>query len=223
MNLIGMIVLLASWGISSILKSKLRAYAKIKLRAGLSGAEIAEKMLREHGIAHVAITCTHGHLTDHYNPLSSTVNLSHDVYHGVNAAAAAIAAHECGHAVQHAQGYAFLKLRSAMVPALSATSRYMPWVIIGGIFLMHTTLIPLKIGIALFTLTTFFSFVTLPVEFDASSRALAWMDDRGVVTREERQMAKNALWWAAMTYVVAALGSLAQLVHLLSMLNRRSN
>jgi Zn-dependent membrane protease YugP len=178
-------------------------------------------MLRGHGIEQVTITCTRGHLTDHYNPLTKTVNLSDQVYYGKNAAAAAIAAHECGHAVQHAQGYAFLRFRSAMVPALSATTRFMPWIIMLGIFLINTTLLPLTVGIALFALTTLFSFITLPVEFDASKRALAWMDNQGIVTSQEHQMAKNALSWAAMTYVIAAIGSLAQLLQLINLLERR--
>lgn len=221
MNLIGIIFLLVSVTVSGILKSKLNAYSNTRLRVNWSGAEVAGKMLREYGIENVTITCTHGHLTDHYNPLTKTVNLSGQVYYGKNAAAAAIAAHECGHAVQHAQGYAFLRFRSAMVPALSATTHFMPWIIMLGIFLINTTLLPLTVGIALFALTTLFSFITLPVEFDASRRALAWMDNQRVVTSQEHQMAKNALWWAAMTYVLAALGSLAQLLQLINLLERR--
>jgi len=221
MNTIGIIFLLVSAAVGSILRSRFNTYAKTRLKSDWSGVEIADKMLREHGINQVKITCTRGHLTDHYNPLTQTVNLSDQVYHGRNAAAAAIAAHECGHAVQHAKGYAFLQLRSTMVPILSATTRFTPWAIMLGILLINTTLVPLTVGIALFALTTLFSFITLPVEFDASSRALAWMDNRGVVTSQEHQMAKNALWWAAMTYVVAALGSLAQLLHLVNILNSR--
>ncbi len=221
MNLIGIIFLLVSVAVSGILKSKLKAYSNTRLRANWSGAEVADKMLREYRIENVTITCTRGHLTDHYNPLTKTVNLSDQVYYGKNAAAVAIAAHECGHAVQHAQGYAFLRFRSAMVPALSATTHFMPWIIMLGIFLINTTLLPLTVGIALFALTTLFSFITLPVEFDASRRALAWMDNQGVVTNQEHQMAKNALWWAAMTYVVAALGSLAQLLQLINLLEGR--
>jgi Zn-dependent membrane protease YugP len=202
-------------------KRRFSAYAKTKLRSNWSGAEIADKMLRECGVEQVKITCTRGHLTDHYNPLTKTVNLSDEVYYGQSAAAAAVAAHDCGPAVHHAQGYAFLRLRSTMVPVLSATTRFMPWMIMLGIFLVNTTLIPLTIGIGLFALTTLFTFITLPVEFDASSRALAWIDNQGVVTSQERQMAKNALWWAAMTYVVAALGSLAQLLHLINILGSK--
>ena len=221
MNLIGIIFLLISAGVGSIFRNRLNTYSNTRLRANLSGAEVADKMLRAYKIEHVTITHAHGYLTDHYNPLTKTVHLSDQVYHGKNAAAAAIAAHECGHAVQHAQGYAFLRFRSAMVPILSATTRFMPWIIIVGILLVNTTLIPLTVGIVLFALTTLFSFITLPVEFDASRRALVWMDDHGMVTSQERQMAKNALWWAAMTYVVAALGSLAQLLRLIHVLERK--
>lgn len=222
MNLIGIIFLLVSVCIGSVLKSKLRTYSNTRLRVNLSGAEVAYKMLSEHGIEHVKITCVGGsQLTDHYNPLTQTVNLSESVYYGNNAAAAAIAAHECGHAVQHAQGYAFLRFRSAMVPLLSATTHIMPWIITLGILFIKATLIPLTVGIALFSLTTLFSFITLPVEFDASRRALAWIDNQGIVTSQEHQMAKDALWWIAMTYVVAALGSLAQLLHLINLMGRR--
>ncbi|MEM9416821.1 MAG: zinc metallopeptidase [Bacteroidota bacterium] len=218
---IGIIFFLISSLVSLTFRRRLATYFKTRLQADMSGAEVAKKMLQAHGLEEVKITCTNGQLTDHYNPLNKTVNLSAQVYEGRNAAAAAIAAHECGHAVQHAHGYAFLRLRSAMVPALSATARFMPWVIMLGIFVMNTTPVPLEIGIALFSLTTLFSFVTLPVEFDASRRALAWIDDQRVVTRQERRMAQDALWWAAMTYVVAALGSLAELLHLISILQRR--
>lgn len=220
-----MIFVLASVVVGGILRNKLAHYAHTTLKANLSGAEIATKMLEEHGIQHVKVTCVSGVLTDHYNPLTSTVNLSDQVYYGRNAAAAAIAAHECGHAVQHAQGYMFLRLRSAMVPALSATTRFMPWIIMMGILLMQTTLLPLATGIVLFSATTLFSFVTLPVEFDASRRALAWMSHQGIATTQEYQIAKSALWWAAMTYVIAALGSLAELLRLINLMhrNRRSN
>ena len=221
MYVIGILFLLVSGVINRILRNKFARYAETRLRANLSGAEVAAKMLRTYGIEDVKVTCTSGHLTDHYNPLTKTVNLSAQVYEGSNAAAAAIAAHECGHAVQHAQGYAFLRLRSAMVPVLSATTRFMPWIILLGIFFINTTPVPLELGIGLFGLTTLFSFVTLPVEFDASRRALVWMDAQRIITSQERRMAQDALWWAAMTYVVAALGSLAQLLHLVSILTRR--
>lgn len=205
---------IASWAVGQRLKSKFHKYSQIGLRSGISGAEAAEKMLQDNGIRDVRIVSTSGRLTDHYNPADKTVNLSNEVYQGRNAAAVAVAAHEVGHAVQHANAYSMLKFRSAMVPVLSATSRYMSWIILIGIFMMNTTPIPLLLGIGLFAITTLFSFVTLPVEFDASKRALAWMDNQRVVTSQEHSMAKDALKWAAMTYVVAALASLAQLVYL---------
>jgi hypothetical protein len=189
----------------------------------LTGAEVAEQMLRAYNVNNVRITSTEGHLTDHYDPLKKTVNLSEAVFHGRNAAAAAVAAHECGHAVQHATGYAFLQLRSIMVPVLSVTTRYMPWLILLGIFVINNTPLPLEIGIGLFAMTTLFTFITLPVEFDASRRALAWMQRQNIVTSQEYTMAKDALSWAAMTYVAAALGSLAQLLHLISILNKRKD
>ena len=218
---IGVIFFLISTLVSLRFRSRITTYFRTPLQASLSGAEAAAKMLKDYGIYDVQIISTQGQLTDHYNPLNKTVNLSTEVYRSSNAAAVAIAAHECGHAVQHAKGYAFLRLRSLMVPALSITSRLMPWIIMLGIFTINTTPVPLEIGIVLFSLTTLFSFVTLPVEFDASKRALAWIDGQKIVTRQERRMAQDALWWAAMTYVVAALGSLAELLHLISILQRR--
>ncbi|QJD76996.1 zinc metallopeptidase [Spirosoma rhododendri] len=207
------------------LKSKFNEYSQIGLSNGLSGAEIAQQMLNENGIYDVRVVSTEGMLTDNYNPQEKTVNLSNDVYYGRSVAAAAVAAHECGHAVQHQQAYAPLKLRSALVPALTISSQYMQWIILAGIFLLNTTPIPLIIGVSLFALTTLFSFVTLPVEFDASRRALAWIQTRNVVNQREYGMAKDALWWAAMTYVVAALGSLATLLYYASLLSggRRSD
>lgn len=203
--------------VGETLKRKITLYSRTRLKADLSGAEVAAKMLQAHGLENVKITCTKGRLTDHYNPLNKTVNLSAAVYKGRNAAAAAIAAHECGHAVQHAKGYAFLRFRSAMVPALSVTDRFMHWILLFGMIAVNWSIVPLGVGIALFSLTTLFSFVTLPVEFDASRRALAWIDDQRIVTSQERHMAKDALWWAATTYVVAALGSLAQLLYLINL------
>lgn len=223
MQLISIAIFLFSLLIQQVLRRKLAHFASLPLKSGLTGAQVATKMLHDYGINDVKIISTHGHLTDHYNPLNKTVSLSEGIYHGSNAGAAAVAAHECGHAVQHAQGYAFLKMRSAMVPFLSFTSRYMMWIVMIGILMMKTTLLPLKIGIGLFGLTTIFSFVTLPVEFDASKRALAWIDRQGVVSSQEHAQAKEALWWAAMTYILAALGSLAELLHLLSILNRRKD
>jgi Zn-dependent membrane protease YugP len=219
--LIGILFLIISVAVSWRLKSKFKEYSQIGLASNLSGKEIAEKMLQDNGIYDVRVVSVEGSLTDHYNPADKTVNLSPEVYHGRSAAAAAVAAHECGHAVQHAKAYSMLKFRSALVPALSVTSRYMQWIILGGILLLNTTPIPLAIGVALFALTTLFSFVTLPVEFDASRRALAWIDRRGIVTSREHAMAKDALWWAAMTYVVAALGSLATLLYYASLLMGR--
>jgi uncharacterized protein len=193
------------------------------LQSGYTGREIAEMMLADNGIHDVKVISVAGRLTDHYNPADKTVNLSEYVYEARSAAAAAVAAHECGHAVQHAQAYAFLKFRSAMVPALSIASRYMQWIIIIGIVLLQTTPIPLTIGVALFGLTTIFSFVTLPVEFDASKRALNWISTNNVVTQQELAMSKDALKWAALTYVVAALGSLATLLYYVSLLMGRRN
>ena len=215
------LLMFVSWGIQWRLRSKFKQYAQVGLQSGLTGAQIAELMLADHGITDVRIESTEGSLTDHYNPATKTVNLSEGVYAERSAAAAAVAAHECGHAVQHATAYSMLQFRSAMVPALSAVSRFMPWILLAGIFMLRTSVIPLGLGIALFALTTLFSFVTLPVEFDASRRALAWMDKRGVVTVQEHAMAKDALWWAAMTYVVAAISSLATLLYYVMIFMRR--
>jgi Zn-dependent membrane protease YugP len=209
---------LLSWAVGARLKSKFNKYSKIALQSGISGAEAAAKMLQDNGISGVRIQSVGGKLTDHYNPADKTVNLSPDVYHGRSSAAVAVAAHEVGHAVQHAKAYSALQFRSAMVPVLSASSRYLSWVILIGIFLVNTTPVPLMVGIGLFAITTLFAFITLPVEFDASKRALAWMTSSGVVTQREHGMAKDALKWAAMTYVVAALASLAQLLYLVSIL-----
>ncbi|WP_080238515.1 zinc metallopeptidase [Spirosoma rigui] len=207
------------------LRSKFNEYSQIGLSNGLSGAEVAQRMLRENGIYDVRVLSVEGMLTDHYNPQDKTVNLSADVYYGRSVASAAVAAHECGHAVQHQVAYGPLKFRSAMVPVLTVSSQYMQWILLGGILLLQTTPIPLAIGVGLFALTTLFSFVTLPVEFDASKRALAWIQTNGVVNQREYGYAKDALWWAAMTYVVAALGSLATLMYYASILlgGRRNN
>lgn len=223
--LIGIIVMIASWLVSWRLKSKFNEYSQVGLSNGLSGAEIAQKMLNENGIYDVRVQSVEGMLTDHYNPQDKTVNLSADVYYGRSVAAAAVAAHECGHAVQHATAYGPLKFRSTMVPFLTIASSYMQWVILAGILLINTTIVPLAIGVALFAATTLFSFITLPVEFDASRRALAWIDSRGVVNQREYGFAKDALKWAALTYVVAAIGSLATLLYYVSILmgGRRSS
>lgn len=219
--IIGIVFMLISWLVSWRLKSKFKEYSQIGLASNLSGKEIAEKMLQDNGIYDVRVVSVEGTLSDHYNPADKTVNLSPEVFYGRSAAAAAVSAHECGHAVQHATAYTMLKFRSAMVPALSVASQYMQWIILGGILLLNTTPIPLAIGVALFALTTIFSFITLPVEFDASRRALAWIDRKGIVTSREHTMAKDALQWAALTYVVAALGSLATLLYYASLLMGR--
>jgi Zn-dependent membrane protease YugP len=210
------LAMVVSWLIQWRLKSKFQQYSQVGIKSNLSGRQIAELMLADHGITDVRVISTAGRLTDHYNPADKTVNLSENVYEARNAAAAAVAAHECGHAVQHATAYSMLQFRSAMVPMLSGVSTYMPWILMAGVFMLRTSLIPLGVGIALFSLTTLFSFVTLPVEFDASRRALAWIDQRGIVTPQEHAMAKDALWWAAMTYVVSAISSLATLLYYVS-------
>ncbi|GAB3930667.1 MULTISPECIES: zinc metallopeptidase [Larkinella] len=223
--IIFIIFALLSAGISWRLRSKFNEYSQIGLSNGLSGQEIAELMLRENNIYDVRVLSVEGMLTDHYNPQDKTVNLSADVFYGRSVASAAVAAHECGHAVQHATAYGPLKFRSAMVPFLTVSSSYLQWIILIGILLINTTIIPLAVGVALFAVTTLFSFVTLPVEFDASRRALAWVQNRNIVNQREYGYAKDALWWAAMTYVVAALGSLATLLYYASLLmgGRRSD
>lgn len=217
----GVAGMLISWR----LKSKFKTYSQTSLQSNLSGQEIAEQMLADHGISDVRVISVAGQLTDHYNPADKTVNLSEDVYHGRNAAAAAVSAHECGHAVQHARAYSFLQLRSALVPMLSISNGFMPILLMIGMFTLYSTgnSTLLAIGVALFAMATLFSFVTLPVEFDASNRALNWIKEKGIVTPEEYVMSKDALWWAAMTYVVAALGMLAQLLYYLNLLNGRRN
>ena len=219
--LIGILFMGISMWVSWRLKSKFKKYSEIPLQSGYTGREIAEMMLADNGIHDVKVISVAGRLTDHYNPADKTVNLSEYVYEARSAAAAAVAAHECGHAVQHAKAYSFLKFRSAMVPALSIASRYMQWIILIGILMLQTTPVPLTIGVALFALTTIFSFVTLPVEFDASKRALAWISSNNIVTQQELAMSKDALKWAALTYVVAALGSLATLLYYVSLLMGR--
>ena len=218
---ISIVFMVIGWIVSSRLKSKFNQYSKIVLYNGLSGAEIAQKMLNDNGIYDVKITHVEGQLTDHYNPATKTVNLSTDVYHGRSAAAAAVAAHECGHAVQHATAYAALKMRSAMVPAVSFASRMMGmlnmFLFMGGFYMitqgsaMGNML--LIILIAVNGALTAFSLITLPVEFDASNRALKWMETRNIVNQREHGMAKDALKWAAMTYVVAALAAVANLAY----------
>ncbi|MEI3799362.1 MULTISPECIES: zinc metallopeptidase [Chitinophaga] len=199
--------------VSFVLKSKFRAYSEIPTSSGLTGKQIAEKMLKDNQIYGVQVRESEGFLSDHYNPADKTVNLSPDVYNGANVAAAAVAAHECGHAVQHAAAYPWLGLRSRLVPIVQFSSNIVSWVLLAGILLINTFPQLLLAGIILFGLTTVFSVVTLPVEFDASRRALAWLDNTTIMRREEHDKAKNALWWAAMTYVVAALASIATLVY----------
>lgn len=220
------IIFLVSMYVSNRLKSKFKKYSQIHLRNGLSGKEIAEKMLADYGISDVQVVSVRGQLTDHYNPATKTVNLSEAVYGQRNAAAAAVAAHECGHAVQHAQAYSWLTLRSQIVPAVGVSSKLSNFVIMIGLVLMYSGSafgsMLFLLGIGLFSMTTLFTFVTLPVEFDASNRALAWLENKQMVTSEEYAGAKDALKWAARTYVVAALGSLATLLYFISMfLNRR--
>jgi uncharacterized protein len=198
--------------VSGVLKSKFSTYSKIRLSAGLTGAEVAQKMLRENGIYDVKVTTSDGFLTDHYNPLNKTINLSPDVYSGVSVAAAAIAAHETGHAVQHATAYQWLTLRSKLVPVVQFSSGIVNFVLIAGILMINAFPSLLLIGIVLFGLTTLFSVITLPVEFDASRRALAWLNQTNVTNQREYPQAKEALKWAALTYVVAALASIATLV-----------
>lgn len=223
-------IMLISMFVSSKLKSKFAQYSKVHLRNGMSGAEIAEKMLSDHGIRDVKVISTPGMLTDHYNPQNKTVNLSEGVFNQRNASAAAVAAHEVGHAVQHAKGYEWLQMRSKLVPLVSVASQFSQWVIFGGIALMasqqaaggtsigRTILI---VGLLMFAMGTLFSFITLPVEYDASNRALVWLKNKNMVSQEEFAGAQDALKWAARTYVVAALGSLATLLYFTKYLNNR--
>lgn len=218
MILVFFILLGVSWWIQNRLKRKFRQYSSISISSGLSGAEVAEEMLRSHRIYDVAVTCVPGELTDHYHPGKRTVNLSEPVYHGRNAAAAAVAAHECGHAVQHAEAYAPLEFRSAMVPVQAAAGRILNIMVIimlfGGFFLFNLPINWVLLAfIGVYSVMALFSLVTLPVEFDASRRALAWISARGVVNRQEHDMAKDALRWAALTYVVAAIGSIVWLMY----------
>jgi Zn-dependent membrane protease YugP len=215
------VIMGVSWYVGWQLKRRFKEYSEMPI--GLTGRQVAEKMLNENGIHDVQVVSVPGALTDHYDPLAKTVNLSDWVYDQSNVASAAVAAHECGHALQHATAYNWLTMRSKLVPAVNVASRYMQWILIGGILVLALTNNPivLLVGIVLFSLTTVFSFVTLPVEFDASSRALAWLDTTGIVNSDQHEKAKNALWWAAMTYVVAALGSLMTLLYYISIFLRR--
>jgi hypothetical protein len=210
------LVALASGAVAWRFKAKFKKYSEVPLSSGLSGKEVAEKMLRDNGIYDVQVLSSEGMLSDHYNPAKKTVNLSPDVYNGRSVASTAVAAHECGHAVQHAQAYAWLKFRSAMVPVVSVTNNIVPFILIGGIFTLGVFPQLLLLGILLFALTTLFSFVTLPVEIDASRRALAWLNMTNLTMGEEHAMAKDALKWAASTYVVSAISSLATLLYYVS-------
>lgn len=199
--------------VSSMLKSKFKKYSRIPLSNGMTGRDVAEKMLHDDGIFDVKIISTNGMLTDHYNPTDKTVNLSEGVFSSNSVAAAAVAAHECGHAVQHAQAYAPLKLRSKLVPAVNFASQWVMWVLLAGILMINVFPSLIWIGIALFALTTIFSFVTLPVEINASKRALEWLNTAGITNLNNHDMAKDALKWAAYTYVISALSSLATLIY----------
>ena len=204
-------IALISWAVSASLERKFKKYAKEPLR--MTGKEVAEKMLRDNGIYDVQITCIQGQLTDHYNPATKTVNLSESVYQGANVAAAAVAAHECGHALQHDQAYAPLKMRSALVPIVSFAGQWMTWILLIGMFTINTFPQLMLIGIGLFAMTTLFSFITLPVEVNASQRAVNWLREAGITDNQTTEMASDALHSAAYTYVVAALSSLATLVY----------
>jgi Zn-dependent membrane protease YugP len=214
--IIGIVVMLISMLVSQQLRNRFARYSQTPLSNGMTGRQIAERMLADHGIHDVKVTSVQGQLTDHYNPLTKTVNLSEPVYHQANAAAAAVAAHECGHAVQHATAYQWLMLRSKLVPVVSFTSNIVQWILLAGILLINTFPNLLLIGIILFGATTLFTIITLPVEYDASKRALAWIKRTGVVTPAEYDMSADALKWAARTYVVAAIGSIATLLYYLS-------
>lgn len=216
------VIALASWIASKRVESKFKKYSEVPLK--MTGAEVAEKMLRDNDIMDVKVVSTGGFLTDHYNPATKTVNLSESVYHGSNVAAAAVAAHECGHALQHNHAYAPLQLRTALVPVVSFSSRVMTWVLLIGILLIKVVPAVLLAGIIMFGLTTLFSFITLPVEVNASQRAVAWLESAGITDRETTEMASDALHSAAYTYVVAALSSLATLMYYVMIyLGRRRN
>ncbi|SFV31138.1 zinc metallopeptidase [Thermoflavifilum thermophilum] len=213
-----LMILVAGAGllISLQLRSKFHIYSKIPLQAGLTGKEVAEKMLHDNGIYDVQVVSVEGMLTDHYNPINKTVNLSPDVYHGSSVAAAAVAAHECGHAVQHAKAYSMLMLRSQLVPVVQFSAGIVNWILLAGILTFRVFPQLLLIGIILFAVITLFALITLPVEFDASRRGLAWLTTAHITTPAEYEKARDALWWAAMTYVVAAINSLITLFYYIS-------
>lgn len=212
------LVFLASWLVRQRFQSVMKNLSQRATTSGLSGAEIAERMLRDHGIHDVQVIHTGGQLTDHYNPSKRTVNLSEAVYQQRNITAAAVAAHEVGHAVQHAKAYQWLQMRSALVPVVSIANRFTPWLLLGGVLMLNTFPQLLLLGVIALAASTLFSFITLPVEFDASRRALAWLESSGLTRGEEHELAQKGLRWAAGTYVVAALGSLATLLYYASFL-----
>ncbi|MCR5550031.1 MAG: zinc metallopeptidase [Bacteroidales bacterium] len=226
--IIFVVLMIASFVVSRTLNARIEKYSKIRLSSGLTGKEVAEKMLRDNGIYDVKVTCVAGTLTDHYNPQTKTVNLSQGVYGQNSIAAAAVAAHECGHAVQHATAYQWLTMRSRMVPMVQFGSQWAQWILLAGIVLYGFSTLALVgrwvllVGIVLFGLTTLFSVITLPVEYNASERAVAWLDQTGITSGKETTMAKDALKWAARTYLIAALSSLATLLYyLMIFLGRR--
>ena len=224
--IIFVVLMIASFVVSRTLNARIEKYSKIRLSSGLTGKEVAEKMLRDNGIHDVKVTCVAGTLTDHYNPQTKTVNLSQGVYGQNSIAAAAVAAHECGHAVQHATAYQWLTMRSRMVPMVQFGSQWAQWILLAGIVLYGFSALVgrwvLLVGIVLFGLTTLFSVITLPVEYNASERAVAWLDQTGITSGKETTMAKDALKWAARTYLIAALSSLAPLLYyLMIFLGRR--
>ena len=212
-------IALASWGVSALLNRRFKEYSQVALP--LTGRQVAEKMLRDNGITDVQVTCTQGHLTDHYDPRTKTINLSESVYNSANVAAAAVAAHECGHALQHAFAYGPLRMRTALVPVVSFASQWVTWVLLGGILMIEVFPQLLLAGIILYGLTTLFSFITLPVEINASMRAVAWLEQAGITDRQTTPMASTALRSAAYTYVVAALASLGTLMYYILMLVSR--
>lgn len=216
------VLMILSLIVQNMLQSRFNKYSKVPVGNGMSGAEIARKMMNDNGIYDVKVECIPGMLTDHYNPATKTVNLSKEVYEGRSVAAAAVAAHECGHVVQHSVGYAPLKLRSALVPVVSFASNTVQWVLLLGILMVNVFPALLWMGIALFALTTLFSFVTLPVEINASSRAVKWLESSGVTNYETKPMAIDALKWAAYTYVIAALSSLATLLYYIGIARNRN-
>ena len=214
-------ITLLSWVVQANLNSKFKKYSEIPVAGGMTGRDVAEKMLHAHGLYDVKVTCIEGRLTDHYNPTDHTVNLSREVYESCSVAAAAVAAHECGHAVQHATAYGPLKMRSALVPVVSFASKYVSWILLIGILCVESFPGLLLLGIILFATSTLFSFITLPVEINASSRAISWLTNTGVTNQQTRPMAIDALKWAAYTYVIAAVSSLATLLYYIGLARGR--